>query len=53
MDCTCRGTENPHVHYFVESEPFKQLEPNSQVDLELDADRGILRVQVESTRTSP
>ena len=36
MPCTCRGDEQPHVHYFVESELLRALVPGSAVDLVLD-----------------
>ena len=34
--CTCRGESNPHVHYFLESEHLKRLQPGNEVDIELD-----------------
>jgi hypothetical protein len=34
--CTCRGLTKPHVHYFLESEHLKALEPGSLLDLQLD-----------------
>ena len=34
--CTCRGESNPHVHYFLESERLKRLQPGAEIDLELD-----------------
>jgi hypothetical protein len=34
--CTCRGADNPHVHYFLESERLKILAPGSVLDLQLD-----------------
>ena len=37
MACTCRGADHPHVHYFLESEYFKRLQPGSGIDLALDA----------------
>ncbi len=45
MACTCRGVDNPHVHYFLESEHFKSLQPGSAVDLELDAATGSVLVR--------
>ena len=36
MPCTCRGTDAPHVHYFVESELFRTLVPGSKVELLAD-----------------
>ena len=34
--CTCRGPDNPHVHYFLESERLKDLMPGSVLELQLD-----------------
>lgn len=34
--CTCRGANNPHVHYFLESDGLKALAPGSVLDLRLD-----------------
>jgi hypothetical protein len=39
MQCTCRGVDHPHVHYFIESQAFRQLVPGATVDIELDAAR--------------
>ncbi|MGH7470789.1 MAG: hypothetical protein ACRENP_22815 [Longimicrobiales bacterium] len=39
MACTCRGAENPHVHYFLQCDRFKSLAAQSVVDLELDRTR--------------
>jgi hypothetical protein len=36
LACTCRGEENPHVHYFLASERLKQLSPGSDLDLAID-----------------
>ena len=36
MPCTCRGTDAPHVHYFVESNLFRSLVPGSTVELLVD-----------------
>ena len=43
--CTCRGPDKPHVHYFLESEALRALEPGSVLDLQLDdaSKRGIVR----------
>jgi hypothetical protein len=46
MTCTCRGTERPHEHYFLESPALKRLTPGSEVDLQLDA-AGVVRVITE------
>lgn len=45
MKCTCRGVDNPHVHYFIESEAFKTLIAGSEAELELDVKRKTIRVQ--------
>ena len=34
--CTCRGEDNPHVHYFVESDLFRTLTAGATVDLVVD-----------------
>jgi hypothetical protein len=34
--CTCRGADNPHVHYFLECERLKSLAPGMAIDLEVD-----------------
>jgi hypothetical protein len=44
MDCTCRGVDNPHVHYFIESPAFKQLAAGDEVDLDLDTATRTVRV---------
>jgi hypothetical protein len=44
MDCTCRGIDNPHVHYFIESPALKSLTPGEHVDLDLDTERKVVRV---------
>lgn len=36
MPCTCRGTDTPHVHYFIECELFRSLAPGSTVELLVD-----------------
>ncbi len=55
FECTCRGPEQRHVHYFLESELLKRLEPNSQIDLELDAERHrlVVRPQDDTPTLSP
>jgi hypothetical protein len=42
MACTCRGSDKPHEHYFVQSELLKALEVGAEVDLSLNAGDGIL-----------
>jgi len=44
MACTCRGAEKPHEHYFLESDALRRLTPGVEVDLEVDADAGLVRV---------
>ena len=44
MECTCRGPERPHVHYFLESTALKQLEPGHDVELDLEATGNRIRV---------
>jgi hypothetical protein len=44
MACTCRGVDNPHEHYFVQSELLKALEVGAEVDLSLNADDEMLAV---------
>ena len=39
MPCTCRGAGNPHEHWFLKSELFKSLVPDSLVDLTLIGNR--------------
>jgi hypothetical protein len=45
MACTCRGAENPHVHYFIQSEPLKALPAGSEVELDFDADERRIRIR--------
>ena len=45
MPCTCRGDEQPHVHYFVESDLFRELTAGAAVDLVLDDTGSRLLVQ--------
>lgn len=44
MECTCRGPERPHVHYFLESPMLKQLEPGKDVELDLEGVGNLIRV---------
>jgi hypothetical protein len=44
MECTCRGADNPHVHYFIQSSAFQRLSAGDVVDVELDVDRALVRV---------
>ena len=36
FECTCRGPDNRHVHYFLESESLKSLTQETNLDIELD-----------------
>lgn len=45
MDCTCRGVDNPHVHYFIESPALKRLTPGDEVEIELDTTARLVRVE--------
>lgn len=51
MTCTCRGADKPHEHHFLESSALKQLTPGSEVDLEIDAAVGVVRVKAARART--
>jgi hypothetical protein len=44
LECTCRGLERPHVHYFLESPVLKDLEPGIDVDLDLEPTGNRIRV---------
>jgi hypothetical protein len=44
MECTCRGPERPHVHYFLESPALKQLAPGQEVELDLEGVGNLIRV---------
>jgi hypothetical protein len=39
MPCTCRGAENPHEHWFLESDLLRNLTPGREVDLTLRGTR--------------
>ncbi len=46
LACTCaRGEGGSHVHHFLESALFRALQPESQVQVELDEARGAVRVE--------
>jgi hypothetical protein len=51
MSCTCRGIERPHEHYFLESAALKRLTPGTEVDLEMDATAGVIRVMAARPAT--
>jgi len=42
--CTCRGADNPHVHYFIESGALRALAPGSEIDLDFDAESKTVRI---------
>jgi hypothetical protein len=44
MECTCRGVDNPHVHYFIHSPALQGLAAGDEVDLDLDVEHGVVRV---------
>jgi hypothetical protein len=48
MDCTCRGVDNPHVHYFIESPALRSLAPGEDVDVHLDAEHKLVRIALAS-----
>ncbi len=45
MDCTCRGADNPHVHYFIQSPALRALAAGDEVDLDLDVEHRVVRVE--------
>ena len=49
-ECTCRGPDERHVHYFLQSDLFRGLVPESRVDLAwLSVDGGgRLRAQTQT-----
>ena len=44
MTCTCRGEAKRHAHYFLHAAPFTQLTSGTEVDIELDESRGVVRL---------
>src|SRR4051812_19743808 len=44
MDCTCRGADKPHVHYFIQSDVLKGLAAGAEVDLDFDPSRRTVHV---------
>lgn len=44
LPCSCRGDEKPHVHYFIQAERFRGLDPGTRIDLELDVRQ--MRIQL-------
>jgi hypothetical protein len=52
LDCTCRGADKPHVHYFIQAEELRRLVPGSQVEISLDAAGERLCLRPESSDPS-
>ena len=46
MECTCRGADNPHVHYFIQSPALQALAAGDEVDLDLDVQTGVVRIDL-------
>jgi hypothetical protein len=44
MECTCRGADNPHLHYFVQSPALQALAAGDEVDLDLDVEHQVVRI---------
>jgi hypothetical protein len=44
MECTCRGADNPHVHYFIQSPALQRLAAGDEVDLDLDVVTRVVRI---------
>jgi hypothetical protein len=44
MECTCRGPDNPHVHYFIQSPVLQALAAGNEVDLDLDVESRVVRI---------
>jgi hypothetical protein len=44
MECTCRGADNPHVHYFIQSPALQALATGDEVDLDLDVENRVVRI---------
>ncbi|MGI9077555.1 MAG: hypothetical protein ACR2G6_09535 [Gemmatimonadaceae bacterium] len=44
MACTCRESDSPHEHYFVENDLLKTLATGAEVDLNLDLVEGLLSI---------
>lgn len=44
MRCTCKGRPGEHEHFFVQSDVFRVIEPESNVDLAIDEGSGRLAV---------
>src|SRR4051794_33327074 len=44
MECTCRGEDNPHVHYFIQSPALQALAAGDEVDVDLDVESRVVRI---------
>ncbi|HUF27075.1 MAG TPA: hypothetical protein VMM18_08870 [Gemmatimonadaceae bacterium] len=44
MTCTCRAGGEEHVHHFLTSDLFRSLRPERRVQLDLDAEAGMVLV---------
>jgi hypothetical protein len=44
-ECTCRGPENRHVHFFLQSDALKNLKPDACVSLDLDEEAACIHVR--------
>ena len=45
MTCKCDKSEQPHEHYFVQSDLLRELVAGSEVDLSLDAACSLISVR--------
>src|SRR4051812_44066722 len=43
-DCTCRGADKPHVHYFIQSDVLKGLAAGAEADLDFDPSQRTVRI---------
>lgn len=48
MTCTCRGADHPHLHYFLQSDRLKSLQPEAAVELWLDENSGTIALRAEA-----
>jgi hypothetical protein len=44
MECTCRGADTPHVHYFIQSSVLQRLSEGEEVEIDLDASSRVIRI---------
>lgn len=50
MACTCaKGAGGNHRHYFLSAEALKALPPGANVNLVIDVDEGLVRIEVASS----